>query len=244
MKMADSYRSGEIVVSTLPGGRWLVTLKGEHDLSTADELGDRLAAIFATATSLVVDLRETQFIDSSILLVLLQADRTATSGSCQHFALVVPQGGHVLRLFDLAGVRRVFQVFGSEEEAFAHFDASEGIPTDVIERWMTRKQRIVKNEQEFRDYNNRRMQVETAAATDNDDLVPFLCECGDRDCVNALMLTPAEFMQAHTAANVFIVKPGHVYPDVERLLAQHDTFGIVEKTNMQPARASLPSDPH
>ena len=102
-----------------------------------------------------------------------------------------------------------------------------------------------KNEQEFRDYNNRRMQVETAAATDNDDLVPFLCECGDRDCVKALMLTPAEFMQAHTAANVFIVKPGHVYPDVERLVAQHDTFGIVEKTNMQPARASLPNgDPH
>jgi len=240
--MADSYRSGDIVVSDLSGGRWLVTLKGEHDLSTADELGDRLAAIFATGTSLVVDLRETQVIDSSILLVLLEADRTATSSRCEHFALVVPEGGHVLRLFDIAGVRRVFQVFGSEEEAFAHFDASEGIPTDVIERWMTRKQRIVKNEQEFRGYNNRRMQVETVAATDDDDLVPFLCECGDRDCVKALMLTPAEFMQAHTAANVFIVKPGHVYPDVERLVAQHDTFGIVAKTNMQPARASLPSD--
>jgi len=240
--MADSYRSGDIVVSDLSGGRWLVTLKGEHDLSTADELGDRLAAIFATGTSLVVDLRETQVIDSSILLVLLEADRTATSSRCEHFALVVPEGGHVLRLFDIAGVRRVFQVFGSEEEAFAHFDASEGIPTDVIERWMTRKQRIVKNEQEFRGYNNRRMQVETVAATDDDDLVPFLCECGDRDCVKALMLTPGEFMQAHSAANVFIVKPGHVYPDVERLVAQHDTFGIVAKTNMQPARASLPSD--
>jgi anti-anti-sigma factor len=57
----------------LAGGRWLVTMKGEHDLSNADELGDRLAAIFATGTSLVVDLRETQFIDSSILLVLLEA---------------------------------------------------------------------------------------------------------------------------------------------------------------------------
>src|SRR6478735_10925780 len=217
MKMADSYRSGEIVISALPGDRWLVTLKGEHDLSTADELCDRLAAIFATGTSLVVDLRDTQFIDSSILLVLLQADRTATSGSCEHFALVVPQGGHVLRLFDLAGVRRVFQVFGSEEEAFAHFDASEGIPTDVVERWMTRKQRIVKNEQEFRDYNNRRMQLENADETDDQERLPFLCECGDRDCVEALMLTAAEFTEAHSAANTFVVKPGHVYPDVERL---------------------------
>jgi anti-anti-sigma factor len=239
--MADSPRSGEIIVSDLPGDRWLVTLKGEHDMSTADQLGSQLDAIFATGTSLVVDLRETEFIDSSILNVLLDADRTATSSPCEHFALVVPQDGFVLRLFDLAGVRRVFQVFGSEEEAFAHFDVSDGIPSDEIERWMTRKQRIVKNEQEFRDYNNRRMQVETAATTEDDELVPFLCECGDRDCVKALMLTPAEFAEVHSAANVFIVKTGHVYPDVERLVAQRDTFGIVEKINMQPARASGPS---
>ena len=53
-----------------------------------------------------------------------------------------------------------------------------------------------------------------------------------------------KFMQAHSAANVFIVAPGHVYPDVERLVSQHDTFGIVEKTNMQPARASLPERGH
>jgi anti-anti-sigma factor len=240
--MADRDRVGEVVVSDLPGDRWLVTLKGEHDLSTASELGDQLDAIFATGTSLVVDLRETQFIDSSILRVLLEADRTAATSPCEHFALVVGQDSEVLHVLDLAGVRRVFQVFGSEEEAFAHFDVSDGTPTDVVERWVTRKQRIVKNEQEFRDYNNRRMQVETAVATDDEELLPFLCECGDRDCVEALMLTAAGFTEAHSAANAFIVKPGHVYPDVERLVAEHGTFGIVEKVNMQPGRRPLPSN--
>jgi anti-anti-sigma factor len=239
--MADSYRVGEVVVSDLPGDRWLVTLTGEHDLSTAAELGDRLDAIFATGTALVVDLRQAQVIDSSILRVLVEADRTAATSRCEHFALVVAQDSEVLRVLDRAGVRRVFQVFGSEEEAFAHFDVSDGVPTDVVERWMTRKQRIVKNEQEFRDYNNRRMQLENADETDDQERLPFLCECGDRDCVEALMLTAAEFTEAHSAANTFVVKPGHVYPDVERLVAEHDTFGIVEKINMQPARTPLTS---
>jgi hypothetical protein len=39
---------------------------------------------------------------------------------------------------------------------------------------------------------------------------------------------------------MFIVRPGHVYPEGERLVAEHDTFGIVEKANMQPARMPLP----
>jgi anti-anti-sigma factor len=217
-----------------------VKLKGEHDLSTAAELADRLDAIFATGTSLVIDLRDTDFIDSSILRVLLEADSMATASRCEHFALVADHDSQALRLFDLAGVRRVFHIFGSAEEAFAHFDASDAVPTDVIERWVTRKQRIVKNEQEFRDYNNRRMQMEAGAATDDEDLLPFLCECGDRDCLKTLMLTAAEFSEAHSAGNMFIVKPGHVYPEVERLVAEHDTFGIVEKANMQPARMPLP----
>ena len=86
----------------------------------------------------------------------------------------------MLRLFDLAGVRRVFQVFGSAEEAFAHLDVSDGVPTDAVERWMTRKQRIVKNEQEFRDYNNRRMHVEARPPT-----TTIWC----RSCVSAAIAT-------------------------------------------------------
>ena len=87
----------------------------------------------------------------------------------------------------------------------------------------------------------RRLQLENADETDDEERLPFLCECGDRDCVEALMLTAAEFTEAHSAANTFVVKPGHVYPDVERLVAEHGTFGVVEKVNMQPARRPLPS---
>ena len=46
------------------------------------------------------------------------------------------------------------------------------------------------------------------------------------------MITAADFTTAHSAPNLFIVKPGHVYPEVERVVRENGTFFVVEK---QPA---------
>ncbi len=94
-----------------------------------------------------------------------------------------------------------------------------------------RRERLVKNELAFRDYNNRRVTLEqqAAAVLDEDDRSPFVCECGDADCIGALMVTVAQYMEAHSAPNRFIVKPGHVYPDVERVASEHDSHWVVEK---------------
>ena len=56
-----------------------------------------------------------------------------------------------------------------------------------------------------------------------------MCECGNGDCITALTATVEEYEQAHSAPNRFIVKPGHVYPDVEQVAEQHDHYWIVEK---------------
>jgi anti-anti-sigma factor len=237
-RVAESFQPGGIEVTGLQGQRWLVALKGEHDFSSADELGSRLEAIHATGTALVVDLSDTPFMDSSILRVLLEADRRAQPNPAEHFALVAIHDSPPERLLRLTGVHRVIQTFGSVEEAFAHFDETDRSTTNMAERRITRKQRIVKNEQEFRDYNNRRLQAEPVAATNDKDLIPFLCECGDRDCIEALMLTAAEFTEAHAAANLFIVKPGHIFPDIERILRDAGHFIIVQKITMQPRSAS------
>ena len=56
-----------------------------------------------------------------------------------------------------------------------------------------RRDRLVKNELAFRDYNNRRVALEQQAVAIEpdvvDEAVPFLCECGDADCVGALTVT-------------------------------------------------------
>ena len=222
-----------VTVTDLPGDRWLVSLAGEHDLSTAEGLRDSLWSIFRTGTTVVIDLTTTTFIDSSTLAVLIDADRYAHEHDCEQIGLVVAKDTPPERLFSLVGAHRIFATFATAEEAFAYFDSTApSTDAGAAARRHERKQRIVKNEQAFRDHNNRRLQQEPVDETDDQELIPFVCECGDNDCHQALVITAAQFSQAHSAPNLFIVKPGHVYPELERIVAQEATFAVVEK---QPA---------
>src|SRR6185437_11748272 len=65
----------DVIVEDLTADRWLVTLQGEHDLSTAPVLRDQLEAVFRSSTGVVVDLSTTPFIDSSIIAVLVDANQ-------------------------------------------------------------------------------------------------------------------------------------------------------------------------
>jgi hypothetical protein len=91
-----------------------------------------------------------------------------------------------------------------------------------------RRGRLVKNEQTFRDYNNRRVAFEEETA-EPAELVPFVCECGDPECIEAVELTVDDYTSAHSAPNLFTVKPDHVYPEVERVVETTDLYWVVEK---------------
>jgi hypothetical protein len=98
----------------------------------------------------------------------------------------------------------------------------------ALERDEVRAERLLKNEQVFRDYNNRRVAFEQDADA-IDELVPFVCECGDPECVEGMEMTVDDFTSAHSAPDRFAVKPGHVFPEAERVLESHDRFWLVEK---------------
>lgn len=99
-----------------------------------------------------------------------------------------------------------------------------------MDREGLRQERLVKNEQAARAYNNRRLRFEL----DDDDVdeyedVPFLCECGDEGCAEAMEMTPGEFIAVHSAPNRFAVLPGHVLGDVEWVVEDGHKFWVVEK---------------
>lgn len=228
--MTDSTAASRIVTADLGSGRWLVSLIGEHDLSTAPELRRELEAVFRTGTAVMIDLGETSFLDSSILSVLFQADALAQRGRCRQFGLVVAPDTAPDRLLDVTGAKRAFTIFGTVEDAIAYSDLFDSVASEgPAGRWGERTRRIVKNEQAFRDYNNRRMQSEPVGETDDEELIPFVCECGDAGCIEALLITAQRFTEAHSAPNRFVVKPGHVYPDVEHVIAEYHNCCIVEK---------------
>src|SRR3954447_5287768 len=166
--MGSEY--GQTVITDLPGDRWLVSLEGEHDLSTPQDLRDELRAIFRPGTTVVIDLTRATFIDSSTLGVLIKADRYAQEHACEQVGIVIAEDTPPERLFALVGAHRVFTTFTSADEAFAYFE-SVGSSTDpgAAAHREERKRRIVQNEQAFRDHNNRILQHSSVDETDDQE---------------------------------------------------------------------------
>jgi hypothetical protein len=95
--------------------------------------------------------------------------------------------------------------------------------------WERRKgERVRKNEAAFKAHNERRKAFEQPIAGE-DELVPFVCECGDAGCWEGLELTIAQFNHAHAGTRRYAVKPLHIMPDYEWVVEQHDSYWIVEK---------------
>ena len=88
--------------------------------------------------------------------------------------------------------------------------------------------RVRKNEAAFKAHNERRMAFEQDVVA-RDEPIPFACECGDANCYEPVELTVAEFQSAHTGERRYLVRPGHVLPDYERVVARRGDHWIVEK---------------
>ena len=100
------------------GGIRVLVLRGEHDLSTAPDVRAHMEDAVRGEGDLVVDLSATDFIDSSILGVLVAGYRgLARSEQPRRFAVVAVPGSSVTRLFDLVSVSDVIPVYATRAEA-------------------------------------------------------------------------------------------------------------------------------
>ena len=82
-------------------------LCGEHDLASADKIRGALALIDG---SVLVDLSECQFIDSTVIGVLLE-DRRERSARGQLLDLVVPpSNGRITRILGVAGLAPLLSI--------------------------------------------------------------------------------------------------------------------------------------
>ncbi len=98
----------------------VLVLRGEHDISTAPEVRAELGHALESGHDVVVDLSLTEFIDSSILGVLVAAHRTASSAvPAGRFAVVATPTGPVTRLLELVAVSDVMRMYATRAEALA-----------------------------------------------------------------------------------------------------------------------------
>ncbi|HZG36234.1 MAG TPA: hypothetical protein VEY87_10345 [Gaiellaceae bacterium] len=89
------------------------------------------------------------------------------------------------------------------------------------------RRRLVENEALFREVNER---IKGLVSTlHSRDAFTVLCECSNRDCETRITLTLDEYESARAQSDRFLVSPGHVFPDIERVVESYEHYEIVDK---------------
>ena len=100
----------------------MITVRGELDLSTAPDLEGPLdAAVAAGDSSVLLDLANCEFIDSTGIAVIVRAwqqvDGRSDNGSGS--IVLCCQNEQVRRVLDVTGLGRTISIFGTRDEALA-----------------------------------------------------------------------------------------------------------------------------
>lgn len=98
-------------------------------------------------------------------------------------------------------------------------DASEGSPAE----------RVAMIEVTFRRANE--MISEAAKRAPVRGRIPFICECGNRTCLETVRLTAVDYEAVRGDPVVFLVAPGHEItgPDLGRVARSEALYTLVEK---------------
>jgi anti-sigma B factor antagonist len=91
-----------------PGGVTRIALAGELDMAVAPAFRAELERAVTESTSVIVDLRELEFMDSSGMHALAAADARARAMDTR--LVIANPAGSVLRLLELTGMREALQV--------------------------------------------------------------------------------------------------------------------------------------
>jgi hypothetical protein len=90
-----------------------------------------------------------------------------------------------------------------------------------------REIRAARNQSMFREINERLTRDDPLAEITGSHVIA--CECADPTCVQTLAISNEQYQRVRREPRQFVVLPGHIYPEVERVTAEHRTHVVVEK---------------
>jgi hypothetical protein len=93
--------------------------------------------------------------------------------------------------------------------------------------------RAEKNEQAFKEHNERRAEIEAQGALDDEELVPFVCECDDPSCARPVSVSLVDYERVARPVDQFVVRPGHEDPTVEEVIERHEKYLVVSKPDLK-----------
>jgi anti-anti-sigma factor len=103
----DSYHGSDLAI---------VTLLGEHDLSTKAELSVQLEQLVRTGERVIVDLSEAEYVGSAVVETLVRVDAPARQRGLR-LTLQVGRAATVDRVVEVTGLRELLPIADSRQEA-------------------------------------------------------------------------------------------------------------------------------
>ena len=102
----------------------VLQLVGEFDMARVDEMQAAIAAALEDSARLVIDLTQTDFLDSVCLGALVGARRRALGSG--GWVRLVASSASILKVLEITGLDEVFGVFPDVQQADAHAEQSAG----------------------------------------------------------------------------------------------------------------------
>lgn len=99
----------------------VVTLRGEHDLSTRQELSQALERA-AAHSNVVVDLTDCSFIDSTVISEFIRTSEIVRASGEQVTLVIPPAQAQLSRIAQLSGLAQIFELHESTAAAFASLE--------------------------------------------------------------------------------------------------------------------------
>ena len=102
-----------------------------------------------------------------------------------------------------------------------------------------RDHKLAANQSRFRRSNERLERAAYSHRFEPTDRVPFLCECADPGCFEAVMLSIEEYERVRAHPSWFVLVAGHEDADAEheRIVEAEKGYAIVEKLGNAGAEA-------
>ena len=94
-----------------------------------------------------------------------------------------------------------------------------------------REVRAGRNQSLFRAVNEKIREMEEAFSSVTETFV-IACECADRTCIRTLEIARDEYVAVRKEPRHFAVLTGHVYPEVEKVVRETESYVIVEKNDV------------
>lgn len=106
-----------------------------------------------------------------------------------------------------------------------------------------RRRRMAENEALYRSVNEKIEAISDAFGPANDEKMRVVCECGRLDCMQAIELEVGRYERVRSDPTLFIVVPGHDFPEVEVVVEEHENFAVVCKNKPVGREVAIETDP-